>query len=293
MSVIIPAYEPGDLLSRAIESVLGQTEADLELIVIDDGSRQSLAWVDALDDSRVRYYRQKNRGVSIARNVGVVLAKAPLVAFLDQDDEWLPEKLERQLALVGQQPDAAFWATNFDWVTAQGVTPGVPLDVTYLGLLDDQMVCLSSSLVRRNDYVAVGGQNPLLVQTQDWDLFLRLCLDGRTPAVAPQRLVRYHLHDANASLDYAMGARERFGILDLHAARARRRGDQSALRAVERGRRRTRELYGYQALDAVRAGVRRRDVGETLRHAAETARLSPGLLARGAADAVRARLPRR
>lgn len=292
VSVIIPAYEPGDLLTRAIESVLGQTEEDLELIVVDDGSRQDLRWVDDLDDSRVRYHRQDNRGVSIARNVGVALSTAPLVAFLDQDDEWLSQKLERQLTLVAERPDAAFWYTWFDWILPDRFIGGTEVDATYHGLLDDHMVCLSSFLVRRPDYLAVGGHDPLLAQMQDWDLFLRLAID-RQPAGVGESLVRYHVHDANTSRDYETALRERWTILTLHETRARRRRDSRTLEAVRRGRRRTRELYGYQAVDALRDSIRSRDLGATGRHAALLARLNPSLAVTSAAQAIRSRLPGR
>lgn len=290
MSVIIPAYEPGDLLTRSIESVLGQTEADLELIVVDDGSRQDLTWVDDLDDSRVRYHRQPNRGVSIARNVGVTLSEAPLVAFLDQDDEWLPQKLERQLALVTDRSDAAFWYTTFDWVRPGGTLPGAPAVVTYHGLLSDQMVCLSSVLIRRADYLGVGGHDPLLVQMQDWELFLRLAME-RDPVGAEESLVRYHVHGANTSRDYETALRERRAVLDLHDARAHRKGDSETVAAIARGRARTRELYGYQAIDALRERARSRDVPGAARHALTAARLKPSLLVRGGAQALRSRLP--
>lgn len=290
VSVIIPAYEPGDLLTRAIDSVLAQTAADLELIVIDDGSREALDWVGNLADPRVRYVRQDNRGVSIARNVGAILARAPLVAFLDQDDEWLPQKLEEQLRLVSERPDAAFWYTWFDWVLPERVIKGTEVSATYHGLLDDHMVCLSTSLVRREAYFAVGGHNPMLAQTQDWDLFLRLCMHGRAPAVVQRKLVDYHLHGGNASQDYARGARERLGVLASHEELARRRGDEVALRAIQRGRRRTREMYGYQAVDALRDSLHSGDVAGSLRHAISIGRLKPGLLVSSAVQTARSRL---
>jgi glycosyltransferase involved in cell wall biosynthesis len=290
VSVIIPAYEPGDLLTRAVESVLGQTEDDFELIVVDDGSLQDLTWVDDLDDSRVRYHRQDNRGVSIARNVGVALSDAPLVAFLDQDDEWLPNKLELQLALVAARPDAAFWYTTFDWVRPDQTLPGEPALVTYHGLLNDQMVCLSSLLVRRADYLAVGGHDPLLAQMQDWDLFLRLAME-RPPSGVAESLVRYHVHGANTSRDYETALRERLGLLALHDARALRIADLETRRAIARGRARTRELYGYQAIDALRERARSGDAAGVVHHALTVARLKPGLLVRGAAQAARSRLP--
>lgn len=274
---------------RAVRSVLAQTHEDLELLVVDDGSSQDLGWVGDLKDSRVKYHRQANMGVSIARNAGVAISGAPLIAFLDQDDEWLPDKLAMQLALVARRPEAAFWYTGFDWVKPDEVLEGEGVPVTYHGLLSDQMVCLSSVLVRRSAYLAVGGHDPLLAQMQDWDLFLRLSLSARPEGVVDS-LVRYHVHGANTSNDYQTALVERVAVLGLHEARARRLGDHDSLEAIQRGRHRTRELYSYQAIDAARGSLRTGDVAGALRHARTAARLKPTLLARGLAQAAKSRL---
>lgn len=287
VSVVIPAYNPGGLLARALESVLAQTMADLECLVIDDGSPQDLAWVRDVADPRVRYVRQANRGVSVARNVGVRLARADHVAFLDQDDEWLPTKIERQVEALAAAPEAAFCHTGFEWVLPGGPAPEVhERAVTYRGLLADQHVCLSSVLVSRDAYAAAGGHDPLLVQMQDYDLFLRLTMDSPPPVAVREVLVRYHVHGANVSADYASAARERLALLAAHASRARRRGDGAALAACEAGVRRTRELFGLQALERFRAGVRERDVRASLPHLGFAARMDPLLVARGAGQAL-------
>ena len=102
ISVIVPTYNRGHLLERALRSVLTQTHQQLELIIVDDGSVDNTADVvstyDA--DSRVRYIRhQDNLGSSVARNTGIRHAQGEYIAFLDSDDEWLPTKLEKQMLL--------------------------------------------------------------------------------------------------------------------------------------------------------------------------------------------------
>ena len=98
ISVIIPTYNRADRLKRAIESVLNQTEDDLELIIVDDGSTDRTAeTVKALDDPRIRYAYQENAGACAARNRGVSLARGAYIAFQDSDDCWRPNKLRRQL----------------------------------------------------------------------------------------------------------------------------------------------------------------------------------------------------
>lgn len=97
MSVIIPTYNRASVLSRAIDCVLAQTHPEVELIVVDDGSSDNTAEVLARFGDRITYIRQENRGVSAARNVGMVAAKGDWVAFLDSDDEWHPTKIAKQL----------------------------------------------------------------------------------------------------------------------------------------------------------------------------------------------------
>lgn len=274
VSVVIPSFDSESLLRRALTSVLTQTAQDFEIIVIDDGSQAPPHAITKLD-ARIRLVSQRNRGVSIARNVGVDVADGEYIAFLDQDDEWLPHKLELQMAHVQTHPAASFWCTGFYWVAGDSATPSHVVELTYRGLLHDQSVILSSMLVRRSDYQAVGGHDPLLVQMQDWDLFLRLAADGQPPAMLADRLVRYHLHDSNASQNYRLAARERFAILDAHGRRARLRADDETALAVTAGRRRTRELFAEKAIQATRRSLSAEQRAEALSHFSFGARLSP------------------
>jgi glycosyltransferase involved in cell wall biosynthesis len=100
VSVVIPTYNRATVLGRAVTSVLNQTFSDLECVVVDDGSTdQTVALVEGFQDPRLRLIRLPvNRGVGHARNVGIQAASGELIAFLDSDDEWLPGKLERQVA---------------------------------------------------------------------------------------------------------------------------------------------------------------------------------------------------
>ena len=252
VSVVVPAYNSGGLLRRALGSALSQTVEDLECLVVDDGSVEDLSWVAHHDDRRVHYLRQVNRGVSVARNVGVLNASGTFVAFLDQDDEWRRNKLELQLRRLEEAPGASFCYTGFDWVRPGLTARATPQDITYRGLLSDQHVCLSSVLMQRSTYLSVGGHDPLLRVMQDYDLFLRLSRFA-APLGVEESLVLYHLHDANVSADYRTAARERFRLIQAHRDVAERSGDQLTIVACDAGLRRTRELYGLQALDAARA----------------------------------------
>ena len=104
ISVIIPAYNAGDFLSTAVQSVLNQSHRNLELLIIDDASTDAtgqLAQVFAAQDARVRYHRNpSNTGVARSRNLGVSLARFDWIAFLDSDDRWRPDKLALQAAYL-------------------------------------------------------------------------------------------------------------------------------------------------------------------------------------------------
>lgn len=283
VTVVIPAYNPGPRLRTALASVSGQAglEVPVEVIVVDDGGAEDLSYVDRLDPGRIRRVRQPNAGVSVARNVGVRAARHPLVAFLDQDDEWQPDKLARQLAAYAERPEASFHSTGFDWVSDHGEHPSDPRPPSLTGLLSDGHVCLSSVLVRADWYWDVGGHDPILRMMQDFDLFLRLMLVHGPAVHVSERLVRYHVHDENASRDYRTAAAERLRILGAHELLARHRGDAAVVMAVAAGRARTRELYAHQAIDAAR-GAARADAAAAVGHLEAAVRFSPSVVARAA-----------
>ena len=107
VSVIITTYNRAHLVGKAIKSVLNQTFQDFELIVVDDGSTDNTEEViNSFNDTRIRYIRHKiNKGGNAARNTGLRNSKGEYIAFLDSDDEWLPEKLERQLEVFKKSQD--------------------------------------------------------------------------------------------------------------------------------------------------------------------------------------------
>lgn len=118
ISCIIPVYNGERFLGETLESVLAQTCPPFEVIVVDDGSTDSTAAVAAAYDSRVRYVHQSNAGPAAARNRGLDLATGDLLAFLDADDLWLPEKLERQSTymLAHEDVGVAFTLIQNFWV---------------------------------------------------------------------------------------------------------------------------------------------------------------------------------
>ncbi len=122
VSVVIPTYERAALVGRAIRSVLGQTMGDFELIVVDDGSQDDTeAVVTAWRDARITFLKHDhNMGSSAARNTGIRRARGAYVALLDSDDEWLPAKLERQLALFERSSLPQLGAVNCGLIIDRG-----------------------------------------------------------------------------------------------------------------------------------------------------------------------------
>ena len=114
ISIIIPLYNKETSIATALRGVLAQTYQDFESVVVDDGSTDGgAAVVEQFDDPRIRLIRQENGGVSAARNRGIAEARGEHVAFLDADDEWMPEFLEEIAALIAEYPECRARATNY------------------------------------------------------------------------------------------------------------------------------------------------------------------------------------
>lgn len=120
ISVVVPTYNRGHLIARAIDSCLGQLENRDELIIIDDGSTDDTQRVVAEYGDRIRYIPTPNQGAGAARNTGIREAKHPLLTFLDSDDEWLPGKIRIQRAFMQAMPEVLFSFTNFSYKVASG-----------------------------------------------------------------------------------------------------------------------------------------------------------------------------
>jgi len=180
VSVIIPTYNYAEFLPDALDSVFGQTFADWEAIVIDDGSTDNTREViqPYLNDGRVRYHRTNHIGASAARNLGISLATSPLIAFLDADDLWLPEKLERQVGLFRSDPDLGVTCTGQILVDEHGWLLETKPRKLYRGhvlpqVFCENFVCFSSSMVRRAVIDDVGPFDEEIQLAIDYEFWLR------------------------------------------------------------------------------------------------------------------------
>jgi glycosyltransferase involved in cell wall biosynthesis len=217
ISVVIPTRDRQRCLGMALRTVLWQQQADIEVIVVDDGSTADTAEVvDGLGESRVRLIARKHPGgVSAARNHGAAEAVGEWLAFLDDDDVWAPDKLARQLSsarAAGRAWAYTGWVTINDALRVMAGRPPLPPDrvVKLLRRRNTIPTGGSNVIVRRSAFEHVGGFDAQLTNGEDWELWIRLSRQG-LPAWVPEPLVAYRIHPGNASLD----ARAVWSTVDL------------------------------------------------------------------------------
>jgi glycosyltransferase involved in cell wall biosynthesis len=192
-SVVIPTYNRAAMVVEAVESVLAQEGVDLQLIVVDDGSTDDTP--SRLDrfGSTVNYHRQPRSGVSASRNRGVALSRAPLIAFLDSDDLWLPGKLQVQKAFMDRHPEVMICQTEEIWVrNGRRLDPKIrhrkPSGDIFRRSLELCLVSPSAVMIRRELFDRVGYFDENLPMAEDYDLWLRIAA-GEPVYLLPEPLV--------------------------------------------------------------------------------------------------------
>ncbi|NQN51119.1 glycosyltransferase family 2 protein [Streptococcus suis] len=176
ISIIIPNFNRGHLLKDVLETVSNQTYQPLEIIVIDDASTDdSIEIIQSLQKSipnLLLFQQEINSGANACRNLGVDQATGKFIAFLDSDDYFLPNKIEKQMEVFNQYPEIGFVVTGFGAKTVKVLAEGViPLKET---LLQNNLGGFSTVMVKKSLYLEVGGLDQSLPSCQDWDLFLKL-----------------------------------------------------------------------------------------------------------------------
>ena len=216
VSVVVPSFRGGPFLREGIASVQAQTLEDWELIVVLDGCQDDLSDLER-NDERITVIRQRQRGVSIARNVGIGHARAELVAFLDDDDRMLPDRLQAQLRAMSDDT-VGLCHTQFQFIDANGLVigPGLARPAQYRDFLKGNgVIFLSSVMARRSLLREVGGFNSVLSFGEDLDLIFRIARES-TLEFLPQVLAEYRRHGSNVWLDAPSGGREIKQILTEH-----------------------------------------------------------------------------
>ena len=222
IAVVIPAYNSATLIGATIESALRQTLPASEILVIDDGSSDDTAAVAESFGPPVRVFRRENAGQAAARTFGAEQAKSEWIAYLDHDDLWEPNKLERQMEEVIRH-DADFCYTGRINFSQQGdvlkfgrVFPGYPAEEIRTTLFERDVPYGSAVLIRRSAILAVGGFRTQYRICDDWDMWLRLYHAGVKFAWCPEPLHLYRIHQGNASSNRLLMYREQVAIFHEH-----------------------------------------------------------------------------
>ena len=207
VSVIIPTHNRKSLLALSLRSALRQRDVELEVVVVDDGSRDGSAdAVEQLGDERVYTVRNDPaQGVSVARNRGIHMSRGGWIAFLDDDDLWAPEKLSAQLEVARQTGRGWAYAGSANFSDALkaigGAPPPSPEEVmARLPVMNRIPGGCSGVIVERGTLAASGGFDPGLRPLADWDLWIRIARHG-PPACVARPLVGYRVHPGNMSSD--------------------------------------------------------------------------------------------
>jgi len=212
VSVIIPTYNGAVTIRKAIDSVLQQTMPVAEIILIDDGSTDGTAQITQKYGAAIRYFYFENGGLAVARNRGIDKAKSDWIAFLDDDDEWLPHKIESQTHVLEKNPEIK-WSSchHVDVNVADGshalipIPPKLQEEIRRTGTLSffsAQMKGLfgtpSGIIVHRSAFDEVGRFDPVMLTGQDGDMWCRIALKYPRIAVCAEVCWRYFVGNPNA-----------------------------------------------------------------------------------------------
>ena len=219
VSVVLPAYNCAPFIGATLDSVYRQTYRNWEVIVIDDGSTDETRAVLVPHIGRIRYLYQQNRGTAAARNAGVREARGELIAFLDNDDIWLPEKLELQVHVMQESLECGLVFTDGKSFTADGIRREsvisrrldqwidanrtkdlrvVTGDILRNLLFCNEIVSASSVMVRRECLERLGGFDEAIQIADDHDLWLRIAREYAVTLI-PRCLYMWRWYDASQS----------------------------------------------------------------------------------------------
>jgi glycosyltransferase involved in cell wall biosynthesis len=212
ISIVIPLYNGKKLIKNTIESVLNQTYTNWELIIVDDGSNDNGAEFIETFYPKATIIRQKNAGVAAARNNGIKNCQGDLIAFLDQDDEWLPSKLREQWDLLRKDPYCAFITCNQRYFFNDGVL--LPASFSQKIIEEEHRSFIPSALlIRKYALLHVNMFDELLDVSSDFDLIRRLRKANFKENNVDKLLLKKWFHENNVSLDVPVMVKELLGLL--------------------------------------------------------------------------------
>ena len=204
ISVVIPSYNRIEFLKRSIDSVINQTKKPLEIIVVDDGSTDGTETVIKSDYDFVKFIKQKNKGVSAARNIGIKVSIGEWICFLDSDDEWKKDKLEKQINAMKSNPGYKFFHSNEIWIKNGLRINQKKKHKKYGGDIFDKCLDMcrispSSVMIDKTVFDEVGNFNEDLVVCEDYELWLRICDKYRVFFIDEPLIIKYGGHQGQLS----------------------------------------------------------------------------------------------
>ncbi|EKR72436.1 glycosyltransferase-like protein, family 2 [Leptospira noguchii str. 2006001870] len=219
ISVVIPTYNRENKILNSISSVLKQTLPPKEIIVVDDGSTDAtVSKIQETFSDKVQILLLEHKGVSHARNRGVENASGDWIAFLDSDDEWLSEKLEKQWKHIEEHPETEILQSQEIWIrNGRKVNPPTRLSKKDGDIFEQSLefcsVTPSSVLLKKELYQNQGGMDEKLLACEDYDLWLRITSQTTVVLLDEFLLVRYGGHKDQLSFQYP--AMDRFRIYSI------------------------------------------------------------------------------
>ncbi|EQA73050.1 glycosyltransferase family 2 protein [Leptospira noguchii] len=219
ISVVIPTYNRENKILNAISSVLKQTLPPKEIIVVDDGSTDTtVSKIQEKFSDKIQILLLEHKGVSHARNRGVENATGDWIAFLDSDDEWLSEKLEKQWKHIEEHPETEILQSQEIWIrNGRKVNPPTRLSKRDGDIFEQSLefcsVTPSSVLLKKELYQNQGGMDEKLLACEDYDLWLRITSQTTVVLLDEFLLVRYGGHKDQLSFQYP--AMDRFRIYSI------------------------------------------------------------------------------
>jgi glycosyltransferase involved in cell wall biosynthesis len=208
VSTIVPIYNGETYIANTIESILLQTYSNTEIVIVNDGSKdRSYQMLEPyLTFSRVKYIEQENRGVAAARNTGIRNSSGELIAFLDQDDLWLPEKIEKQVKILLTHPEIALVHGKFNFINETGskIEPLWRQRVTsgfcYPQIFEHNKIGMLTALVRRECIEEAGLFDEDIAVTDDYLMWLKITYRHQI-YYYDEPLAEYRYHSNNTSRD--------------------------------------------------------------------------------------------
>lgn len=211
VSVIIPTYNRAQLLNNSVNSVLSQTHCDFELLIIDDCSTDNTSEVlEGIKDERVRVIKNpSNRGIAAVRNIGIMNSRGRYIAFLDDDDEWLPDKLEKQLNMIENSPAGLGCVYTgcmiIDMETNDVYQTSIPQyrNNVLTQLLMKNFITTSTTMIKKTCFDKAGLFDEEIPYGEDYDMWIRIAGDFEFDYIK-EPLVKYRIHKNSISTNNAV-----------------------------------------------------------------------------------------